>query len=176
MKIKELLEGVGKSPSNYGGGAPSMSAQRMTAPPISTVDKSAPWVKAAIGQSYKRTTDFNKLKTAKEKFDFLYNLTAGKTTNKIRIEGPSARVYYIQSYDPKTGNITLSIKTRESNNTVSGNVNNFTYKGRMGTATGSAKTYTFIPGELTIVGSEPKQLGRPAGPAKKKYNFPRMPW
>jgi hypothetical protein len=177
MKIQELLEGVRKSPSQYGGGAPSMSAQRMTAPPISTVDRSAPWTKASIGQAYKRTKDFNELKTAKEKFDFLYNLTAGKTTNKIRIEGPSrSRVYYIQSYDPKTGNITLSIKTRESNNTVSGNVNDFTYKGRMGTATGSAKTYTFIPGELTMLGSEPTQLGRPAGSSKKKYNFPRMPW
>ena len=183
MKIQELLEGVRKSPSQYGGGAPAMSAQRMTAPPISTVDRSAPWTKAAIGKAYKRTKDFNELKTAKEKFNFLYNLTAGKTSNKIRIEGPSGihgysnNLYHIQSYNPSTGDITLTLKTRESDNTVTGNVNDFTYKGRMGTATGSAKTYTFIPGKLTMVGSEPKTATNTLGrPGAKKYNFPKMPW
>ena len=179
MRIRELLEGVRKSPGNYGGGAPSMSAQRVTAPSISTVDRSAPWTKAAIGKSYKRTKDFNELETAKEKFDFLYNLTTGKTTNKIRIEGPTDigyanAAYRIQTYNPATGDITLLLKTPQADNVVTGNTNNFKYQGRT-KSVGGPKTYTFIPSELTKVSSTkiPTTRGRPT---KKQYMFPKMPW
>ena len=180
MRIKELLEGVGKSPSNYGGGAPSMSAQRMTAPVVSTVDRSAPWTKAAIGKSYKRTKDFNELETVKEKFDFLHNLTSGKTANKIRIEGPKGMhgyantAYRIQSYNSATGDITLLLKTPQADAVVTGNTNNFKYQGRT-KSVGGPKTYTFIPSELTKVSSTPIQTTR-GRPTKKQYTFPKMPW
>jgi hypothetical protein len=180
MRIKELLEGVKKSPSNYSGGAPAMSAQRMTAPAVSTMDRSAPWTKAAIGKSYKRTKDFNELETAKEKFDFLHNLTSGKTANKIRIEGPkgmhgyTSTAYRIQSYKPATGDITLLLKTPQADVVVAGNTNNFKYQGRT-KSVGGPKTYTFIPSELTKVSSTPIQTTR-GRPTKKQYTFPKMPW
>ena len=176
MKASELFEGLRKSPGQYGGGAPSMSAQRVTAPSISTVDRSAPWVKAAIGKARKKTQDFNALATAKEKFDFIYKLK--NTSTKLRILGQGHNPYHIQSYDPATGNISLLLKTSQGDKIVTGNTNDFTYQGRHSTSTSGGKTYTFVPGKVTAVSTGPQQAvrGRPIGPAKKKYDFPKMPW
>jgi hypothetical protein len=176
MKIKELLEGVRKSPGQYGGGGPSMSAQRMTAPMVSTVDRTAPWVKAAIGKARKKSQDFNALPTDKEKFDFIYKLQS--TSTLIRILSPGRNPYHIQSYDPATGDISLLLKTPKGNEIVTGNTNNFTYQGRQVTPSTGGKTYIFQPGKVTSVSTEPRQAvpGRPVGPVKKKYNFPTMPW
>jgi len=176
MRAKELLEGVRKSPSQYGGGGPSMSAQRVTAPMVTTVDKSAPWVKDAMNKARKRTQDFKALGTDKEKFDFIYK--AQNTTTRIRIDSQSHFPYYIQSYDPTTGDITLLLKNPKPGKIVTGNTNNFTYQGRQVAPSSNRKTYIFQTGEVTAVSTVPSQttVGRPTGPAKKKYDFPRMPW
>ena len=176
MTLYDLFEGVRKSPSQYGGGAPSMSAQRMTAPMVTTVDRTAPWVKAAIGKARKKTQDFNALATVKEKFDFIYKLQS--TSTQIRIPSQGRNPYHIQSYDPATGAISLLLKTPQGNEIVAGNANDFTYQGRQVTPSTGGKTYIFQPGKVTAVSTEPRQAvrGRPAGPAKKKYDFPKMPW
>ena len=163
-------------------------ARRMTAPNVTTIDNTAPWTRAQRAKAYKRTVDFNALKTDKEKFDFLYNLTAGKTSNRIVIPGPRrtaitasshSNPMKIQSYNPATGEIELLHNHSTGDKEIyTGNVNNFKFLGRSRPSGNSNKDYTFDPGSLTQVSVTPGQTkrGRPTGPANKQYNFPKLPW
>jgi hypothetical protein len=179
MIINEIIT---KSPSRYGGGAPSMSAQRMTAPNTTTPRGfSDPiFVKRAKQQKYNREKQFKALTTAKEKFDFLYGLEKGKSTNQIRIQGPSNLTYHIQQYNPVTGDIVLLLKGLQSDDTIKGNTSNFVYQGRQASGATGPKIYIFIPQDLTTISSEPKikktNRGRPTGSVKKQYKFPPNPW
>lgn len=147
--------------------------RRITAPNVTTIDNTAPWTRAQQAKAYKRTVDFNALKTDKEKFDFLYNLKTGKTNNRILIQGG----LQIKAYDPVTGEIELVSKKGDQESTLKGNVNNFTFQGRSRVVSGNIKNYNFIPSNLSIIDTVATKRGRPAGrPAKKEYNFPKLPW
>ena len=180
MKAHEIFEGLTKSPGQYGGGAPSMSAQRMTAPTVSTIDRSAPWTRSQIAKATKRTKDFNQLATDKEKFDMLYNLPAGKTTNRIVISttgaGGFGNTLQIKAYDPATGNIDLILNSRGKTDEYQGNTNDFKFAGRTRTVSSNAKNYNFVPGKLSHMDSQEKPMGRPGQKKKKEYKFPNMPW
>jgi hypothetical protein len=179
MKAHEIFEGVTKSPSQYGGGGASMSAHRMTAPTVSTIDRSAPWTKAQLARATQRTKDFNQLATDKEKFDMLYNLPTGKTTNRIVIStsgtGGQGRTFQIKSYDPATGNIDLILNSSGKTDQYQANTNNFKFVGRTRMPSNSTKNYNFTPGELSHTDSQDKPVGRPVA-KKKEYKFPTMPW
>ena len=92
-------------------GNPQMVARRISAPRVSTVDTSAPWVQAQMQQARQRKKSFNELATDKEKFDFLYKLKTGKTTHTIRVVGPASGRFgapitlNIENYNPATGDI-----------------------------------------------------------------------
>lgn len=176
MIINEIIT---KNPGSYGGGAPSMQAHRVTPPNISTPRgfSDPVFVKKAKKQKYDREQQFKKLATDKQRFDFLYQLEQGKSSNKISIKGAGDETYHVQQYDPATGDIILLVKTLQGNDMVKGNTKNFLYQGRHGTYAGSPKTYTFVAKDLIPVSSQPKtKRGRPTGPVKKKYQFPPNPW
>jgi hypothetical protein len=158
-----------------GGMGAQTTARRMTAPNVSTIDYTAPWTRAQRAKAYKRSVDFNDLKTDKEKFDFLYNLKVGKTTNRIVIKGVTGS-YQIKAYNPTTGNIELVTKNGYEESTAQGNVNNFIFQGRTRAPTGNTKNYTFVPVGITVTDTTPTKRGRPPGPSKKQYDFPKLPW
>jgi len=151
-------------------------ARAITAPRVSTLDRSAPWVRAALGRSQARKRRFEDLPTDKEKFDFLYNLKQGKTTNQIVIPGTGKNNYQIQSYDPATGDIVVTFHAGSARNTYRGNTKDFVFRGSQKPGAGSARNYIFSPRSLEMIDSQPTRAGAPSGPRKKQYTFPKMPW
>lgn len=140
---------------------------------VSTLDRSAPWVKSAMKKARDFTQSIDAAGTVKEKFDILYNLK-GKTNNNIRIGGGSqGSTYQIVSYDQATGNIELVLKLHSTDEFYSGNVNNFKYLGRERTVSGP-KYYIFSPSQLTQKDSVSKE--RKTTQKTKQWVAPENPW
>ena len=149
-------------------------ARVMDAPRVSTMDRSAPWTRAAMGQARQRKRSFEELPTDKEKFDFLYTLKKGRTTNRIVI--PRGRQnLQIKSYDPATGDITMTLSTGQQIDTYTGNTNNFKFHKSEKSAAGGPRNYIFSPGSVELVDSA-RQSDLRGRPKKKQYTFPNMPW
>lgn len=169
MRAKEFLQEAQAT------GTPTR-ARAIDAPRVSTIDRSAPWVKAAIGRAQQRKRRFEELTTGKEKFDFLYNLKTGKSNNRIMILGRGRQNLQIKSYDPATGDIVMTLSTGQEVNTYSGNTNNFKFvRSEKSGTTGSARNYIFNPGQPDLIDSV-RQSDLRGRPKKKQYTFPKMPW
>jgi hypothetical protein len=168
-------------------GNPQMVARRISAPRVSTVDTSAPWVQAAMQQARQRKKSFNELATDKEKFDFLYKLKTGKTTNTIKIQGPAASSYgapivlNIENYNPATGDIELVGYARQGRAgsqelKYRANTNTFNYSSRFRKGISTAGyDYFFTPGSSLELISQQARV-KPQEPVSKAVAKPASPW
>jgi hypothetical protein len=159
------------------------SLHRMSAPTVSTIDSSAPWIKKQRNLAYTRAVDFNQLETDKEKFDYIKNLSAKSPSTVLRVLPPNVlgNNLHIQKYDPVSGEITLIQNTNGGETIVyQGNVNQFKYKGRTRTSSNSGKNYEFIPNGVKEVSRELKTIraGRPpkTKPFSKPSTLTKLPW
>jgi len=167
-------------------GNPQMVARRISAPGVSTVDYSAPWVQAKMQQARQRKKSFNELETDKEKFDFLYKLKTGKTTNTIKIQGPSPDRFgapitlNIENYNPATGDIELVGYARQGRAgsqelKYRANTGTFEFGGRSRKGLAGAYNYSFSPGRSLELISQQARI-RPQEPVAKAVAKPASPW
>lgn len=173
MRLKEITnEGkvkVGQFPG---------SMHRITAPYTGggpRVNEPA-FVKAGKQKKYQRTVDFNDLKTDKEKFEFIYNLKVGKTTNKAVFEIPGTNGSKVISYDPQTGNIELEVARGNNVDLYSGNANNFKFLGREKSPSVPLIKYKFSPGALEDLGPVARKTKTQAKPFSKPSTLTKLPW
>ena len=102
---------------------------------VSTIDRSAPWVKAGMKKAAERTKTFRSLSTVAEKFEFLYKETDGFTKNKnIRpVFFVKGKRLPFQSFDASTGELILKDQFSNSRKeliTYKFNINDFEFDKR----------------------------------------------
>ena len=117
--------------------------------------------------AYNIVKDVMTAPTAKEKFEILFNLKAGNTSNKIRLFGPNGKKYSPDSYDPSTGIIKLV--GLSGNRSFSTSVDNLEFKGKERTLSSSTKYWNFSfndiqQDEKPEVSEPTTKRGRPRNP------------
>ena len=91
--------------------------------------------------AYNIVKDVMTAPTAKEKFEILFNLKAGNTSNVIRLLGPNGKKYSPASYDEATGVIKLI--GASGNRSFSTSVDSLEFKGKERTISSSTKYWNF---------------------------------
>jgi hypothetical protein len=91
--------------------------------------------------AYNIVKDVMTAPTAKEKFEILFNLKAGNTTNIIRLLGPNGKKYSPASYDKETGIIKLVGAAGDRSYSTS--VDNLEFKGKERTISSTKKYWNF---------------------------------
>jgi hypothetical protein len=177
MKIKDIIsEAFTKSPSRYSSGPQSVT--RSIAGGLPSLHptggyKSGPpsFIVKSMKQKRNREEKFNALPTAKEKFDFLYNIKTAKAEGNsvinISIRFPDANgtpgrwPLQIRKYDPASGNIELF----DNRNKIeySSNTKDFMYVKRERGPSSTLFNYIFV--------AKPKTASTSAVPAYQRGEF-----
>jgi len=177
MKIKDIiLEAFTKSPSRYSGGPQSVT--RSVARGLPSLHPTGGYkygppafIAKAMNQKKNREEKFNALPTAKEKFDFLFNIKSTKAEGNTRIafdirfadpNGNLARqTLQITKYDPTSGNIELFDNRNKID--YSSNTKDFEYVKRERSSSSTKFRYIFI--------AKPKTASTSAVPAYQRGEF-----
>jgi hypothetical protein len=177
MKIKDIIsEAFTKPPSRYSSGPQSVT--RSIAGGLPSLHptggyKSGPpsFIVKSMKQKRDREEKFNALPTAKEKFDFLYNIKTAKAEGNsvinISIRFPDANgtpgrwPLQITKYDPASGNIELF----DNRNKIeySSNTKDFMYVKRERGPSSTLFNYIFV--------AKPKTASTSAVPAYQRGEF-----
>ncbi len=144
---------------------------------VSTIDKTAPWIKHNMDVAGKRTMAVNAAKSVKDKFDIIYNIAKESKTTLINLG--SFGKNSIQSYDPATGDLILKSSTSGKVKLYSTNINSYEYVGREKSIGASTKKYIFNeinpPKEISSE-PNPKLKNRVYVPKKKNNNDVFSAW
>ena len=177
MKIKDIiLEAFTKSPSRYSSGPQTVT--RSIAGGLPSLHptggyKSGPpsFIVKSMKQKSNREEKFNALPTAKEKFDFLFNIKSTKAEGNTRIAfdirfadpngNPARQTLQITKYDPASGNIELFDNRNKID--YSSNTNDFKYVKRERSSSSTMFRYIFI--------AKPKSASTSAMPAYQRGEF-----
>jgi hypothetical protein len=148
-------------------------------PNVSTIDRSAPWVKKGIEKAAERTKTFRRLNTVAEKLEFLYKETDGftKSLNIRPVFIVKGKRLPFQSFDASTGELILKNQFSNSQReliTYKFNINDFEFD-RREKSTSNVSYYIF---KSDVDGEEQKNdnpnfrpgntFGRNAGSGKIK--------
>ena len=158
MKIKDvILEAITKSPSRYSSGPQTVT--RSVARGLPSLHPTGGYkygppafISKAMNQKRNREEKFNALPTAKEKFDFLYNIKSTKGEGNTRIAfdirlpdvngAPTRQPLQILKYDPASGNIELFDNRNKID--YSSNTNDFVYIKRERSSSSTLFRYIFV--------------------------------
>lgn len=128
----------------------------------STIDRSAPWVKAGMKKAAKIVTDIDSLDNAGEKFDYLYKLQSKTSKPRLTAKvGNTTHRLVVKDYNPESGEITVAINHDIFKTSAAG----LTYDGRERSPSTPVKTYKFTVSNLEPQ-ERPENPERPAKPKK----------
>jgi len=113
----------------------------------------------------------SKLPTSKEKFEYIFNLKDGQTSNSIRVVDSEGVAYGIKDYNADTGEVTVS--RGGALGTV--NIDDLEFKGKERSISSTKKTWIFSTPAIQKIKSATARGGRPPK-SDSSYSFPNRLW